>query len=95
MHAIIFHVFSLDSVTDITPPRETIAPNETVEDGPSFPDELPYPECGAFITNTSGTITSPGYPEYPHNTDCVWLFKMNKTGYNLIFDFQPFHVERR
>ena len=74
----------------------TIAPaSDGEEEGPMFPPQLPYPECGGMITGLTSTIESPGFPEYPHNVDCVWLFKAPQPGYNLIFEFAPFHVERR
>ena len=65
------------------------------DDGPQFPAELPYPNCGAFITNLTGTIESPGFPEYPHSVDCAWLFKMPLDGFNILFDFKPLQVEAR
>eukprot|EP00058_Branchiostoma_floridae_P008085 XP_002593573.1 hypothetical protein BRAFLDRAFT_125152 [Branchiostoma floridae] len=28
--------------------------------------------CGGRLTDPSGLILSPGYPNYPHNSDCTW-----------------------
>ena len=81
--------------TAVPPPRSTFCPEDDVEEGPTFPPQLPYPDCGGFMTDVKGTIQSPGYPRYTHNADCAWLFKMPLTGYNLIFDFEPFNVEER
>ena len=77
------------------PPRSTIAPEDDNNRGPNFPAQLPYPECGGFFTNLSGTIESPGFPQYTHNVDCGWFFKMPLPGFNLMFEFEPFEVEER
>ena len=83
------------SPTADPPPRSTIAPTEEKSDGPTFPPQLPYPDCGGFITDLNGTIQSPGFPQYPHNVNCAWLFKMPQPGLNIVFDFSPFHVDSR
>uniref|UniRef100_A0A8C3I7Z9 Cubilin n=1 Tax=Chrysemys picta bellii TaxID=8478 RepID=A0A8C3I7Z9_CHRPI len=36
------------------------------------------PECGSELTNTYGSINSPGYPgNYPLNRDCYWTISTN------------------
>ncbi|XP_048245080.1 A disintegrin and metalloproteinase with thrombospondin motifs 10-like isoform X2 [Haliotis rufescens] len=38
----------------------------------SIPGDTPYTSCSQQLTDTSGTITSPGYPdEYPPNSHCI------------------------
>ncbi|KAF7245952.1 Cubilin [Varanus komodoensis] len=40
--------------------------------------ESQQPECGAELTGTYGSISSPGYPgNYPPNRDCYWTLSTN------------------
>ena len=86
---------SFPSLTATPPPRSTVAPKDDNAGFKNFPSTLPYANCGGFFTNLSGTIESPGFPQYTHNVDCGWFFKMPQTGFNILFDFEPFNVEER
>ena len=38
---------------------------------------LPFSACGGHLTESSGTILSPGYPaNYPHNQICSWVISI-------------------
>lgn len=41
-----------------------------------FPGLFFTAQCGGMISGTSGTITSPGYPDdYPDDVVCEWIFQ--------------------
>nr|XP_039268068.1 cubilin-like [Styela clava] len=49
--------------------------------------------CGGSLTSTSGTITSPNYPNtYPANTDCEWVIDVGK-GSTVVIEFEVFEIE--
>ncbi|XP_074652971.1 cubilin-like [Tubulanus polymorphus] len=49
--------------------------------------------CGGSFVSNSGTVMSPGYPSnYPHNSDCVWLFNADP-GKKFLFTFASLHIE--
>lgn len=46
--------------------------------------------CGGFIQGNSGTILSPGFPDfYPHNLNCTWMIETShgKGDWFFFFDF--------
>ncbi|XP_043916230.1 cubilin-like [Protopterus annectens] len=49
--------------------------------------------CGATLTTSSGSFTSPNYPlPYHHNAECYWLIKANG-GSQIELQFDDFHLE--
>uniref|UniRef100_A0A8C6TIP0 CUB and Sushi multiple domains 2 n=1 Tax=Neogobius melanostomus TaxID=47308 RepID=A0A8C6TIP0_9GOBI len=47
--------------------------------------------CGGYIQGNSGTILSPGFPDfYPHNLNCTWIIE---TSHGVQFTFHTFHLE--
>ncbi|KAG5855860.1 hypothetical protein ANANG_G00001150 [Anguilla anguilla] len=62
-----------------------------------LPVEPPLPSCdalcGGYIQGNSGTILSPGFPDYyPHNLNCTWTIEMSH-GKGVQFTFHTFHLE--
>ncbi|XP_001377380.2 cubilin [Monodelphis domestica] len=56
--------------------------------------ETQQPECGGLLTNTYGSIISPGYPgNYPPSRDCVWIIRTNP-GLVLTFAFGTLSLEQ-
>lgn len=51
--------------------------------------------CGQVVSgNTSGMLTSPGYPEYRHNLDCAYIINP-PNGYYLQVQLPNFAIEER
>ena len=51
--------------------------------------------CGQVSDGqTSGTYTSPGYPNYQHNLDCAYVIKVPQ-GYTIQLIIHNFNVETR
>ena len=49
-------------------------------------------DCTEYITEPSGSIRSPGYPNiYPHNKDCTWLISVS-SGMYIALMFTHFDV---
>ncbi|XP_012497832.1 PREDICTED: deleted in malignant brain tumors 1 protein [Propithecus coquereli] len=49
--------------------------------------------CGGFLTNASGTFTSPFYPGYyPNNANCVWEIEV-QYGYRINLGFNRLQLE--
>ncbi|XP_069479381.1 embryonic protein UVS.2-like [Ambystoma mexicanum] len=49
--------------------------------------------CGATLTSTSGTLTSPGYPgNYLASTDCTWII-IAPVRYKIYFTMTSFNLE--
>ena len=49
--------------------------------------------CGGRLSGTSGTITSPNYPQsYGTNVDCNWVVE-GPAGHFLTFTFTEFNTE--
>ncbi|XP_069479386.1 embryonic protein UVS.2-like isoform X1 [Ambystoma mexicanum] len=49
--------------------------------------------CGATLTSTSGTLTSPGFPgNYPASTDCTWMI-IAPVRYKIYFTMTSFNLE--
>lgn len=49
--------------------------------------------CDVTFTATSGTISSPNYPNnYPTNQNCVWLVNVG-LGYKVTLSFEAFEME--
>ncbi|CAH3029259.1 unnamed protein product [Porites evermanni] len=45
------------------------------------------PSCGGVLTNSSGLITTPNYPnDYPNNISCTWQISPGKTHLNLTIE---------
>ncbi|KTG03944.1 hypothetical protein cypCar_00030354 [Cyprinus carpio] len=58
----------------------TLSDHEPLECEPNFQWSRPLPSCdalcGGFIQGNSGTILSPGFPDfYPHNLNCTWMIE--------------------
>ena len=57
-----------------------------------LPDDI---TCGQVSNGqTSGTYTSPGYPNYQHNLDCAYVIKVPQ-GYTIQLTIHNFNVETR
>ncbi|XP_063003684.1 cubilin [Elgaria multicarinata webbii] len=55
--------------------------------------ESQQPECGGELTDTYGSINSPGYPgNYPPNRDCYWILSTNP-GLVITFAFGTLSLE--
>ncbi|XP_055074905.1 CUB and sushi domain-containing protein 2 [Misgurnus anguillicaudatus] len=75
----------------------TLSDNEPLECEPNFQWSRPLPSCdalcGGFIQGNSGTILSPGFPDfYPHNLNCTWMIETSH-GKGVQFTFHTFHLE--
>uniref|UniRef100_A0A4W5K3L1 CUB and Sushi multiple domains 3a n=1 Tax=Hucho hucho TaxID=62062 RepID=A0A4W5K3L1_9TELE len=47
--------------------------------------------CGGYIQGNTGTILSPGFPDfYPHNLNCTWMIE---SSHGVQFTFHTFHLE--
>ncbi|KAF3820053.1 hypothetical protein GH733_015562 [Mirounga leonina] len=54
---------------------------------------IPVALCGGFIQGSSGTILSPGFPDfYPNNLNCTWIIETSH-GKGVFFTFHTFHLE--
>jgi len=50
-------------------------------------------ECGGFLKKSSGTVTSPGWPDvYPNNANCFWKIRCPKKK-RVEITFDSFHLE--
>ncbi|XP_069504454.1 cubilin [Ambystoma mexicanum] len=55
--------------------------------------ETRQPECGGLLTDTHGSINSPGYPgNYPPSRDCYWAISTNP-GLIITFAFGTLSIE--
>uniref|UniRef100_A0AAR2L905 CUB and Sushi multiple domains 2 n=1 Tax=Pygocentrus nattereri TaxID=42514 RepID=A0AAR2L905_PYGNA len=75
----------------------TLSDPEPLECEPNFQWNRPLPSCdalcGGFIQGNSGTILSPGFPDfYPHNLNCTWMIETSH-GKGVQFTFHTFHLE--
>ncbi|XP_026144649.1 CUB and sushi domain-containing protein 2 [Carassius auratus] len=75
----------------------TLSDHEPLECEPNFQWSRPLPSCdalcGGFIQGNSGTILSPGFPDfYPHNLNCTWMIETSH-GKGVQFTFHTFHLE--
>ena len=52
-----------------------------------------FPVCGNALTDQTGLITSPNYPNnYPHNRECVWTITANN-GNQILLNITDFRLE--
>uniref|UniRef100_A0A8D2L0U8 CUB and Sushi multiple domains 2 n=1 Tax=Varanus komodoensis TaxID=61221 RepID=A0A8D2L0U8_VARKO len=61
-------------------PGYTLSDNEALECEPNFQWSRPLPSCealcGGYIRGSSGTVLSPGFPDfYPNNLNCTWIIE--------------------
>uniref|UniRef100_A0A671RP15 CUB and sushi domain-containing protein 2-like n=1 Tax=Sinocyclocheilus anshuiensis TaxID=1608454 RepID=A0A671RP15_9TELE len=75
----------------------TLSDHEPLECEPNFQWSRPLSSCdalcGGFIQGNSGTILSPGFPDfYPHNLNCTWMIETSH-GKGVQFTFHTFHLE--
>uniref|UniRef100_A0A674NBB4 CUB and Sushi multiple domains 2 n=1 Tax=Takifugu rubripes TaxID=31033 RepID=A0A674NBB4_TAKRU len=75
----------------------TLSDKEPLECEPNFQWSRPLPSCdalcGGYIQGSSGTILSPGFPDfYPHNLNCTWVIETSH-GKGVLFTFHTFHLE--
>ncbi|XP_067112326.1 CUB and sushi domain-containing protein 2 [Osmerus mordax] len=75
----------------------TLSDTEPLECEPNFQWSRPLPSCdalcGGYIQGNTGTILSPGFPDfYPHNLNCTWLIESSH-GKGVQFTFHTFHLE--
>ncbi|XP_058853305.1 CUB and sushi domain-containing protein 2-like [Acipenser ruthenus] len=75
----------------------TLSDNEPLECEPNFQWSRPLPSCealcGGYIQGSTGTILSPGYPDfYPNNLNCTWVIETSH-GKGVMFAFHTFHLE--
>nr|XP_015204236.1 PREDICTED: CUB and sushi domain-containing protein 2 isoform X1 [Lepisosteus oculatus] len=75
----------------------TLSDNEPLECEPNFQWSRPLPSCdalcGGYIQGSTGTILSPGFPDfYPHNLNCTWVIETSH-GKGVQFNFHTFHLE--
>ncbi|XP_057244376.1 CUB and sushi domain-containing protein 2-like, partial [Malurus melanocephalus] len=73
-----FYVGAL--VTFSCDPGYTLSDGEALECEPNFQWSRPLPSCealcGGYIRGSSGTILSPGFPDfYPNNLNCTWTIE--------------------
>uniref|UniRef100_A0A8C5NLT2 CUB and Sushi multiple domains 2 n=4 Tax=Passeriformes TaxID=9126 RepID=A0A8C5NLT2_JUNHY len=73
-----FYVGAL--VTFSCDPGYTLSDTEALECEPNFQWSRPLPSCealcGGYIRGSSGTILSPGFPDfYPNNLNCTWTIE--------------------
>uniref|UniRef100_A0AAY4DRL0 CUB and Sushi multiple domains 2 n=1 Tax=Denticeps clupeoides TaxID=299321 RepID=A0AAY4DRL0_9TELE len=75
----------------------TLSDPEPLECEPNFQWSRPLPSCdalcGGYIQGNTGTILSPGFPDfYPHNLNCTWMIETSH-GKGVQFTFHTFHLE--
>ncbi|XP_043915904.1 CUB and sushi domain-containing protein 1-like [Protopterus annectens] len=75
----------------------TLSDKEPLECEPNFQWSRPLPSCealcGGYIQSSSGTILSPGFPDfYPNNLNCTWVIETSH-GKGVQFSFHTFHLE--
>ncbi|XP_017162838.1 CUB and sushi domain-containing protein 2 [Poecilia reticulata] len=75
----------------------TLSDAEPLECEPNFQWSRPLPSCdalcGGYIQGNTGTILSPGFPDfYPHNLNCTWTIETSH-GKGVQFTFHTFHLE--
>ncbi|XP_041089827.1 CUB and sushi domain-containing protein 2-like [Polyodon spathula] len=75
----------------------TLSDNEPLECEPNFQWSRPLPSCealcGGYIQGSTGTILSPGFPDfYPNNLNCTWVIETSH-GKGVMFIFHTFHLE--
>ncbi|XP_072628144.1 CUB and sushi domain-containing protein 2 isoform X6 [Canis lupus baileyi] len=75
----------------------TLSDGEPLECEPNFQWSRALPSCealcGGFIQGSSGTILSPGFPDfYPNNLNCTWIIETSH-GKGVFFTFHTFHLE--
>ncbi|KAJ8268254.1 hypothetical protein COCON_G00134260 [Conger conger] len=75
----------------------TLSDHEPLECEPNFQWSRPLPSCdalcGGYIQGNTGTILSPGFPDfYPHNLNCTWVIETSH-GKGVQFTFHTFHLE--
>ncbi|XP_037683717.1 CUB and sushi domain-containing protein 2 isoform X4 [Choloepus didactylus] len=75
----------------------TLSDGEPLECEPNFQWSRALPSCealcGGFIQGSSGTILSPGFPDfYPNNLNCTWIIETSH-GKGVFFSFHTFHLE--
>ncbi|KAJ8334650.1 hypothetical protein SKAU_G00402890, partial [Synaphobranchus kaupii] len=90
-----FYVGAL--VTFSCDPGYSLSDSEPLECEPNFQWSRPLPSCdalcGGYIQGNSGTILSPGFPDfYPHNLNCTWIIETSH-GKGVQFTFHTFHLE--
>uniref|UniRef100_A0A803VYI3 CUB and Sushi multiple domains 2 n=1 Tax=Ficedula albicollis TaxID=59894 RepID=A0A803VYI3_FICAL len=90
-----FYVGAL--VTFSCDPGYTLSHSEALECEPNFQWSRPLPSCealcGGYIRGSSGTILSPGFPDfYPNNLNCTWTIETSH-GKGVFFTFHTFHLE--
>nr|XP_033812744.1 CUB and sushi domain-containing protein 2 [Geotrypetes seraphini] len=90
-----FYVGAL--VTFSCDPGYTLSSNEALECEPNFQWSRPLPSCealcGGYTQGASGTILSPGFPDfYPNNLNCTWVIETSH-GKGVFFTFHTFHLE--
>ncbi|OWK58649.1 CUB and sushi domain-containing protein 1 [Lonchura striata] len=78
-------------------PGYTLSDGEALECEPNFQWSRPLPSCealcGGYIRGSSGTILSPGFPDfYPNNLNCTWTIETSH-GKGVFFTFHTFHLE--
>ncbi|XP_067329772.1 CUB and sushi domain-containing protein 2 isoform X5 [Anolis sagrei] len=78
-------------------PGYTLSDNEALECEPNFQWSRPLPSCealcGGYIRGSSGTVLSPGFPDfYPNNLNCTWIIEASH-GKGVFFTFHTFHLE--
>ncbi|XP_053254903.1 CUB and sushi domain-containing protein 2 isoform X3 [Podarcis raffonei] len=75
----------------------TLSDSEALECEPNFQWSRPLPSCealcGGYIRGSSGTVLSPGFPDfYPNNLNCTWIIEASH-GKGVFFTFHTFHLE--
>ncbi|KAL4624103.1 CUB and sushi domain-containing protein 1-like [Arapaima gigas] len=75
----------------------TLSDPAPLECEPNFQWSRPLPSCdalcGGHIQAPSGTILSPGFPNfYPHNLNCTWVIETSH-GKGVQLTFHTFHLE--
>uniref|UniRef100_A0A8C6YCD2 CUB and Sushi multiple domains 2 n=1 Tax=Naja naja TaxID=35670 RepID=A0A8C6YCD2_NAJNA len=78
-------------------PGYTLSDSEALECEPNFQWSRPLPSCealcGGYIQGSSGTVLSPGFPDfYPNNLNCTWIIEASH-GKGVFFTFHTFHLE--
>ncbi|XP_041439963.1 CUB and sushi domain-containing protein 2 isoform X1 [Xenopus laevis] len=90
-----FYVGAL--VTFSCDPGYTLSDSQALECEPNFQWSRALPSCealcGGYIQGSSGTILSPGFPDfYPNNLNCTWMIETSH-GKGVFFTFHTFHLE--
>ncbi|KAM6428143.1 CUB and sushi domain-containing protein 2 isoform 2-T3 [Liasis olivaceus] len=78
-------------------PGYTLSDSEALECEPNFQWSRPLPSCealcGGYVHGSSGTVLSPGFPDfYPNNLNCTWIIEASH-GKGVFFTFHTFHLE--